>query len=722
MGNDRTKKRKLVADGAANLTQSILAAGSVLSERYAIVREVGRGGMGIVYEAKDRVLDDKVVAIKVLPPELANSKAATKRLKKEAIASMELHHENIVRLYSFDVDGAYAYIVLEFLDGEPLDERLADVERFSYDEACAVLESAAAGLTAAHESGVIHRDIKPANLMYKMTSGKRVLRITDFGIAFVVKDSMTRLTGVDSAGTLSYVAPEILKGELANEKTDQYSLAVTMYELMAGDPPFFGAGLSHQILNAKPRAITDVPDCVNSALQKALSKEPNDRFESLNKFAEAFKGKLPAGAREKSEVKEESGQQAEASSSEAMIKSLETPSESSRTNYVLGFLCLFFLLFAISSQTSRPTGQPNPTKATTQAFHREVKRNTNGGDSVKLAIDTALQLEKQGKINEGFESLAELTRKHDDGRAWSALIGFCSRHDKVFKWRSKNEYPTDADLEWFHKAAEKGIPAAQFELGYCYSNGVAVGKKDEKQAFKWFQKAAEQGHPLGQNWLAIQYDYGYGVKEDNAEASKWYKKAAEQGVANSQYWLGYNYEHADGVPKSLEQAFKWYKKAAENNNPDGQEALGRCYEFGLGTEKNEREAFRWYKQATGSGREYAQYRLGMAYKEGKGIEKNLTESVKWFRKAAAQGLKEAEFALAVAYDFGYGVDKNGKEAVKWYTSAAKQGHRSAQYNLAHCYEDGTVAKNREEAIKWFRKASEQGHEKAKKRLAELLKK
>ena len=188
-------KKRITADGANNETIVFTTVGSVLSGRYKLVKELGRGGMGIVYQAEDLELDNKNIAIKVLPPELATSNAAIKRLKKEAVAAMELTHENIMRMHSFENDGNTAYLVLEYIDGDPLDERLVEIDAFPFEETKSILKQAVAGLTAAHKQNIIHRDIKPANLMYKTIGEEKVIRITDFGLAYIVKDSMTRLTG-----------------------------------------------------------------------------------------------------------------------------------------------------------------------------------------------------------------------------------------------------------------------------------------------------------------------------------------------------------------------------------------------------------------------------------------------------------------------------------------------------------------------------------------------
>ena len=283
----------LRAKECTSSTVVFVSAGMNLSGRYELVREIARGGMGIVFEAVDRQLEDLPIAVKVLPPELATSARSKKRLRKEAIASMKLSHPNIVRLFGFEEDGATSFLKMEYVNGKSLDDALAetDDETLPLDEVMQIARDVCPALDYAHSAGIIHRDIKPANLMYHIDGETKSVKIADFGIACTVKDSMTRLTGVESAGTLLYISPEQLRGGRPQAQSDQYSLAATLYELLSGDPPFVGGGLSHQVINAKPKAIDGVPEVVNSALLRALAKKPEDRFENCSALLAALEGK-----------------------------------------------------------------------------------------------------------------------------------------------------------------------------------------------------------------------------------------------------------------------------------------------------------------------------------------------------------------------------------------------------------------------------------------------
>lgn len=248
--------------------------------------------MGIVYAAIDTRLGDLPVAIKVLPPELLHDQKARSRLKKEALAALALSHPGIVRLLGYEEDGATVFLVLELLSGPTLGELALESpdERLDFAQVVGLLSEVAPALDYAHEQGIVHRDVKPSNLMIHREGDRVRVKVTDFGVAAQVRDSMTRMTGLEPAGTLDYVAPEQLTGARPDARSDQYALAATVYELLSGDPPFMGAGLSQQILHGTPRPLPGLPGSASAAILRALAKDPAARFPSCRAFAEAIAG------------------------------------------------------------------------------------------------------------------------------------------------------------------------------------------------------------------------------------------------------------------------------------------------------------------------------------------------------------------------------------------------------------------------------------------------
>lgn len=286
------RRRPAVQPVGDKPTVLLPAEGQLLNKRYRIVNRIGVGGMGVVYKVTDEKWNDRVCALKTLPPELIHSSSAIKRLGREAEAAVDLHHPNIMGIFDFVHGDECSFIVMEYLSGPDLDEALAERERFACEEMISIAEQVCPALDYAHSRGVIHRDIKPGNLIFTSEGDSQVVKLADFGIAFQLQKTMAKMTGQDfTGGTLHYMSPEQIAGKKAGPQCDQYSLAATLYELVEGQPPFEGAGimLMRQIEEKTPPEPESVSPDVQKALMRALSKNPADRYSSCTEFLEALK-------------------------------------------------------------------------------------------------------------------------------------------------------------------------------------------------------------------------------------------------------------------------------------------------------------------------------------------------------------------------------------------------------------------------------------------------
>jgi eukaryotic-like serine/threonine-protein kinase len=262
-----------------------------LASRYVIQQEVGRGGMAIVYLAED-VKHHRRVAVKVLLPELAAVLGPDRFLREIEIAA-QLTHPHILPLYDSGEADGFLYYVMPYIEGESLRDKLNRENQISIDEALNITTKVARALDHAHQQGIIHRDIKPENIL--LHDGEPL--VADFGIALAVTEAGgTRLTETGlSLGTPSYMSPEQATGDRAlDARTDIYSLASVLYEMLAGDPPFSGSNVRAviaKVVGEKPtsiRTIRDtVPPHIETAIAKALAKVPADRFASAGEFATA---------------------------------------------------------------------------------------------------------------------------------------------------------------------------------------------------------------------------------------------------------------------------------------------------------------------------------------------------------------------------------------------------------------------------------------------------
>jgi serine/threonine protein kinase len=255
---------------------------------YLIVEQIGRGGMASVYKAYEESLA-RHVAIKVLPEFFAEAKEYRVRFQVEAVAVAKLRHQNILSVFAYGEDNGTPYIVSEFVDGGTLAERLNGAMKV--EEVVTLLAPIASALDYAHMQGVLHRDIKPSNIML-LGDGTPVL--TDFGLAKLLESDTITLTG-QVLGTPEYMAPEMCTGEVAGPRADIYSLGVVAYEMLTARVPFKGntpgATIVAQISQPLPPAEElnpDLPFAVAAVLHKALSKDPNDRYETAQQFVSAL--------------------------------------------------------------------------------------------------------------------------------------------------------------------------------------------------------------------------------------------------------------------------------------------------------------------------------------------------------------------------------------------------------------------------------------------------
>jgi serine/threonine-protein kinase len=264
-----------------------------LGERYALEREIGRGGMATIYLARD-LQGDRPVALKVMHPNLVQS-IGTDRFLREIEIARSLSHPRIVPLYDSGQLGGVLYYAMQYVQGESLFERLAREQRLTVSDAVRVAVDAAEALGYAHQHGVLHRDVKPENILLEGGRGF----VADFGLARAIGAANYRRlteTGV-IVGTIFYMSPEQLREDPnLDQRTDIYSLGCILYEMLTGVPPFPGTSISQlvtRILKSPvPSARSDraeVPETVDRAIARALAKSPASRFATAEEFAAAIR-------------------------------------------------------------------------------------------------------------------------------------------------------------------------------------------------------------------------------------------------------------------------------------------------------------------------------------------------------------------------------------------------------------------------------------------------
>ena len=611
-------------------------------DQYELVRELGGGGFGTVYLARDTVAGIEV-AVKGLPPIIRNNAEELERIRANFAFVSRLHHPYIAaalvlhpaREVSYidpsvrqklRVDPGDTLMVMEYAPGVTLSQwrRQFPAGKVPLEPALQLVWQIAQALDYAHGQHIIHRDIKPSNIMVEtMPDGEVTARLLDFGLAAEIRSSMGRVSREihDTSGTRPYMAPEQWSGRKQGPATDQYALAVLLCELLTGEVPFasvFETGDPVVMMTAVCNREVELPESCprQAALRRALAKEPSQRFASCMEFIEtaaksgsiqiANTGVVPT-VRGEGTIKDpgliaspQGGAFRSASKGSAQVRKMGGKKILLPSGVFLAVLLVALVGWCASKYRMR--------KSTGQFL---------------AACETRRYDEAARLINQIDKS--DVHVQYELGWMYLAGNGVVSNATEAGRW--------------FKRAADQKYAKAQLTLG------IMLAKKDYAAAIRWLRAAAEQGDPNIQLTLGSLLKEGIIAKQDDAEAVIWYRKAAEQGLAGAQYLLGESYFNGSGVAKDEAVAVRWYRKAAENGNVDAQFALGQCYFTGEGVAKDEIEAVKWFRNAAWQGHARSQFALGAMYEYGWGVEMDKVDAMRWYRKAADQGNDAAKEKL-----------------------------------------------------------------------------
>ena len=254
---------------------------------YEVLQVLGKGGFGIVFRAFDEMLQ-RVVALKVMAPQLAATSPARRRFLREARLSAQVRHENVVHVYEV-AEQPLPYLAMEFIPGETLQQKLDRVGPLDVPETLRIGRQIAEGLAAAHATDLIHRDIKPGNVL--LEGGQHKVKITDFGLARAADDASISQSGI-IAGTPMYMAPEQAEGHTLDQRADLFSLGSVLYQMVAGRPPFRAnttVAVLKRVAEDKPRAVREIipetPQWLCDIIAKLHAKNPDDRYQSAREVA-----------------------------------------------------------------------------------------------------------------------------------------------------------------------------------------------------------------------------------------------------------------------------------------------------------------------------------------------------------------------------------------------------------------------------------------------------
>jgi serine/threonine-protein kinase len=584
--------------------------------RYIVTGELGRGAMGIVYEAVDPLIGRKV-AVKVIHlqgfTDAGEARFLRDRLFREARSAGALSHPGIVVVFDVGQEGDLAFIAMERVEGVSLYQVLTSGRKIPRAEAFDILRQAASALDYAHRNGVVHRDIKPANIM--LDKGVTV-KIADFGIAKITSTEHHTVTGM-VMGTPSYMSPEQIEALPSDGRSDQFSLAVVAYELLTGRRPFLSdslATLAHMIVFAErpsARALNpSLPAEVDMVFGRSLAKLPTDRYSNCTDFVWALEEASKATAVTEP-VKKAPVQEPAAAPAPAVVERAK-PRASNSSGYLLGggivllTLVAGFLLYKVwPRERPAPVVVAEPSKKEVVAaalaapvvtqFTADPQTIESGSaatlrwnvtGATEVALDPGI-----GKVQladalavrplQAAEYVLTATGPGGKVRATVSVKVTPPAPGKPDKPNRGQMYAdalvllktnqTAKALELFKKAANLGEPRAMIELGEMQM------EDNPSESVKWFRKAADAGDSAGMVNLGALYYLGNGViAEDYTVAAYWYRKAADAGNVDAMYNLGRMYENGQVASvKDPVRARELYVKAAALGNAEAKAGLER---------------------------------------------------------------------------------------------------------------------------------------------------
>ncbi|HET9133856.1 MAG TPA: serine/threonine-protein kinase, partial [Gemmatimonadales bacterium] len=617
---------------------------------YELGERIGAGGFAEVFKARDLRLK-RDIAVKMLRPDLGLTPGMLERFRREAEVVAALRHPNIVPIYDVGEAEGLAFIIMPFIAGESLRAKMEREGAMPLPEVRRILREAASGLGAAHTAGVIHRDVKPENIMLEGPESRVLLM--DFGIAKAVggdEDTPATEEGVAPAltstgiivGTPQYMSPEQACGDKTiDARTDQYSLAVVGYRMLSGTLPFEGEStraVLYQQLVAEPAPLIDkvpgLPGGVVTAIQRAMAKEPRERFETMLEFAgmlEDDAAPVPLSAVERTKV------------AQAAAKT----QSSQRRQLVMAV----FAVIAVGAL---------------------IVNNLRGGNTAAIdteLIDSSLATPLAAAAGTDSTAMASAATATTTPTATTARQA-TTAGTKPRALAGKDAAATAAAPS----AAPTSAPTARRDCA------ALVAASAFGEAVETCTAEANAGNAGAMRRLGEMYDRGNGVTQDPAQAFSWYRKAAPND-AEAKFQLSKMYDIGRGTPRDGNASITWLREAAAMNHPLATMTLAFRLETGGGMKRDWEESAIWYRKAADRGDATAMLKLAEFAAKGRGMKKDEGAALEWYRKAGDRGSSEGAYEAAQSYLRGRGTPKDEAQGVEWLKKAAALGNKAADEEL-----------------------------------------
>ncbi len=619
---------------------------------YTIEREVGRGGIAMVYLAVQESLQ-REVALKIMAPALTSDPNFTRRFLHEGLTVAQLNHPGIVTIYDISVVGYQHYIAMEFLKGGSLKHRIQS--GLLVDQALNILHQVAAALEYAHDNGVVHRDVKPENIMFRDPSGSEAV-LTDFGIAKTgsQQSNITRAGLV--VGTPRYMSPEQAEGRGATTRSDIYALGVILHEMLTGRPPYKGTESMAVLYSHLNDPVPELParySVLQPLLEDMMAKDPEQRIPDCGTLL---------GRIEEHIADPETTSSVQVGSQPTHRSVRQQKPSGKRIGTVTSILAWLGVALAVvivagtltwelkgteESETGEyalPDGEPpiiiTPKKIDltmddpqSQTTELQSDAGPEGAIDTNSLLHLAEQQLKQDRLStppddnalDTYNVILKMQPGNPD--AEQGLKQIAARYEELARKKLDEGKYIEAD-EFVHS----GLAAWPQHVGLNDIQKVLAGQVPDRSAggeIKYSANVqslihgAKAGNPTVQFQLALAFANGNGVARDENEAMKWFREAAKGGHAKAKYNLGLG--SLFGPSPDPANAGRWMKSAAAAEYKPAYRVLGWMYTTGTGVKKSAKDAVVWSARGTKWTKPPASGEVALPWQDA--FEENYRESI-----------------------------------------------------------------------------------------------
>ncbi|MBN2664407.1 MAG: SEL1-like repeat protein [Bacteroidales bacterium] len=726
---------------------------------YKITRLIGEGGMASVYEGVHNTLTNRKVAIKILHQELASDANVRDRFVKEANILSTINHPGIVNIFDFVEVGSSLAIIMEKLEGLTLDEYILKNGALSKEIAIDIFSKILDAFDFAHKNGIVHRDVKPSNIYVEKSMNVKIL---DFGIAKILSGNLSHTATGSQLGTPLYMSPEqVQDSKNIDHRTDIYSLGVVFYFMLTGKKIYDSNTDSRfqimtKIVNEPIPILHNYP-ALNTIIQTATAKNPNDRFQTCEAFWKTLNSNdipnknispPPPVDFEKTEPGHIKNSEIDANKT-FIIPAEKDKSTKKKKNslkiilpaagFVVVAVIAVFLFVSSANKKKQERYDTNIAKA-------DSLYNLTSYDSAIVYYNKALEDFPEDSLSnkkiEMTQKLQHALRYFYDADYDNAFTQFTELIDfncpeayyylgeMYFNGNGVDKSDSIGDI-YTQKALDNNFTMAYWRKAYTimtalgyddYNNLLSSITPDTtastqadsssiitdstqlvinyfKTALPSIRKLALQGDPEAQGNLGWFFSKAIIVEQNDDSTEHWYLQAASQGACFAQSNLGYFYYDQE----DYEQAFEWFTKAADKKDNNAIYGLATMYYAGKGVDLDYTKALEYFTIAADNNMPGAIYQLGYMYYNGKGTSTDYSLAHDYFTQAADLDYHISNWYLGNIYRYGKGVSTNYTTAISYYKKYGDAGNASGYVACAEIYED--IYDNEIQGFQYYKKAA-----------------